>query len=102
MYRFGYTKMQLSKLRDMDLLYPNTTYIHSSHLTEDEWGMVRDSGSNVSYAPQIELQMGHGWPATGRLLEAGQPHLSEQLPVVRPESPDAQAGRRLSCRGRRP
>lgn len=23
--------------------------------------MVRDSGGNVSFAPQIELQMGHGW-----------------------------------------
>src|SRR4051812_33644 len=31
MDRFGYTKMQLLGLKDMDLLYPNTTYIHSSH-----------------------------------------------------------------------
>src|SRR4051794_14761736 len=61
MDRFGYTKMQLRGLKDMDLLYPNTTYIHSSHLLEDEWLMVRDSGGNVSLAPQIELQMGHGW-----------------------------------------
>ncbi|MDO8485739.1 MAG: amidohydrolase family protein [Candidatus Limnocylindrales bacterium] len=61
MDRFGYTKMQLRALKDMGLLYPNTTYIHSSHLLEDEWLMVRDSGSNVSLAPQIELQMGHGW-----------------------------------------
>ena len=73
MYRFGYTKMQLSKLRDMDLLYPNTTYIHSSHLTEDEWGMVRDSGSNVSYAPQIELQMGHGWAQAVKAIDYGIP-----------------------------
>ncbi|MFI5227067.1 MAG: amidohydrolase family protein [Candidatus Limnocylindrales bacterium] len=61
MYRFGYTKMQLSRLKELGLLYPNTTYIHSSHLLPEEWDMVRDSGSNVSYAPQIELQMGHGW-----------------------------------------
>ncbi|HET9520631.1 MAG TPA: amidohydrolase family protein [Candidatus Limnocylindrales bacterium] len=61
MDRFGYTKMQLRGLKEMDLLYPNTTYIHSSHLLEDEWLMVRDSGGNVSLAPQIELQMGHGW-----------------------------------------
>jgi cytosine/adenosine deaminase-related metal-dependent hydrolase len=61
MDRFGYTKMQLRALKEMDLLYPNTTYIHSSHLLEDEWKMVRDSGGNVSLAPQIELQMGHGW-----------------------------------------
>jgi 5-methylthioadenosine/S-adenosylhomocysteine deaminase len=61
MDRFGYTKMQLRGLKEMDLLYPNTTYIHSSHLLDDEWLMVRDSGGNVSLAPQIELQMGHGW-----------------------------------------
>lgn len=61
MDRFGYTKGQLRGLKEMDLLYPNTTYIHSSHLLEDEWLMVRDSGGNVSLAPQIELQMGHGW-----------------------------------------
>jgi cytosine/adenosine deaminase-related metal-dependent hydrolase len=61
MDRFGYTKGQLTALRDMDLLYPNTTYIHSSHLTDEEWGLVLDSGGNVSLAPQIELQMGHGW-----------------------------------------
>ena len=73
MYRFGYTKMQLSKLKEMDLLYPNTTYIHSSHLTEDEWGMVRDSGSNVSYAPQIELQMGHGWAQAVKAIDYGVP-----------------------------
>jgi cytosine/adenosine deaminase-related metal-dependent hydrolase len=61
MDRFGYTKMQLRGLKEMGLLYPNTTYIHSSHLLDDEWLMVRDSGGNVSLAPQIEIQMGHGW-----------------------------------------
>ncbi len=44
MDRFGYTKLQLRALKDMDLLYPNTTYIHSSHLLPDEWQMVADSG----------------------------------------------------------
>ena len=53
--------MQLRRLKEMDLLYPNTTYIHSSHLLPDEWQLVQDSGGNVSLAPQIELQMGHGW-----------------------------------------
>jgi cytosine/adenosine deaminase-related metal-dependent hydrolase len=61
MDRFGYTKMQVASLRDMDLLYPNTTYVHGSHFTDEEWKIVQDSGGNVSFAPQIELQMGHGW-----------------------------------------
>ena len=61
MDRFGYTKGQITALRDMDLLYPGTTYVHASHFTDEEWSLVRDSGGNVSFAPQIEIQMGHGW-----------------------------------------
>ncbi len=73
MDRFGYTKMQLRRLKELDLLYPNTTYIHSSHLLDDEWLMVRDSGSNVSLAPQIELQMGHGWAPAAKADKLGIP-----------------------------
>src|SRR3970282_2983475 len=61
MDRFGYTKGQLRALKAMDLLYPNTTYVHASHLNDDEWQMVADSGSNVSLAPQIELSMRRRW-----------------------------------------
>jgi len=73
MDRFGYTKGQLIALRDMDLLYPNTTYVHASHLTEEEWALVRDSGGNVSLAPQIELQMGHGWAPAAAASKLGIP-----------------------------
>jgi cytosine/adenosine deaminase-related metal-dependent hydrolase len=57
MDRFGYTKGQITTLRDMDLLYPGTTYVHASHFTDEEWQLVADSGGNVSLAPQIEIQM---------------------------------------------
>jgi cytosine/adenosine deaminase-related metal-dependent hydrolase len=73
MDRFGYTKGQLRLLNQMDLLYPNTTYVHSSHLFDDEWQMVADSGGNVSLAPQIELQMGHGWAPAQRADKLGIP-----------------------------
>ncbi|MFN8517789.1 MAG: amidohydrolase family protein [Chloroflexota bacterium] len=73
MDRFGYTKNQLTALRDLDLLYPNTTYIHSSHLTDEEWLLVRDSGGNVSLAPQIEIQMGHGWAPAQKAESLGIP-----------------------------
>ena len=73
MDRFGYTKLQLRKLYEMDLLYPNTTYIHSSHLVPDEWQLVQDSGGNVSLAPQIELQMGHGWAPAQTASKLGIP-----------------------------
>jgi 5-methylthioadenosine/S-adenosylhomocysteine deaminase len=73
MDRFGYTKGQVKALGEMDLLYPNTTYIHSSHLSDDEWLMVRDSGGNVSLSPQVELQMGHGWAPAQRADQLGIP-----------------------------
>jgi cytosine/adenosine deaminase-related metal-dependent hydrolase len=73
MDRFGYTKMQVTGLRDMDLLYPNTTYVHGSHFTDEEWQLVGDSGGNVSFAPQIEVQMGHGWAPAVKALEYGVP-----------------------------
>jgi cytosine/adenosine deaminase-related metal-dependent hydrolase len=73
MDRFGYTKMQLRRLQELDLLYPNTTYIHSSHLLPDEWQLVQDSGGNVSLAPQIELQMGHGWAPAQTASDLGIP-----------------------------
>ncbi|HET9346087.1 MAG TPA: amidohydrolase family protein [Candidatus Limnocylindrales bacterium] len=73
MDRFGYTKMQVAGLRDMGLLYPNTTYIHASHFTDEEWALVRDSGGNVSFAPQIEVQMGHGWAPAVTALEYNVP-----------------------------
>lgn len=61
------------QLSDLDLLYPNTTYIHSSHLTDQEWQMVVDSGGNVCLAPQVELQMGHGWAPAMKATKLGIP-----------------------------
>jgi cytosine/adenosine deaminase-related metal-dependent hydrolase len=57
----------------MDLLFPNTTYIHASHFTPEEWALVRDSGGNVSLSPQIETQMGHGWAPAYTATEFGVP-----------------------------
>ena len=73
MDRFGYTKGQVTTLRDMDLLYPGTTYVHASHFTDEEWRLARDSGGTVSLAPQIEIQMGHGWAPAVTALEYGVP-----------------------------
>src|SRR6266536_1234841 len=42
-----------------------------------EWGMVADSGGTVSIAPQVEAQMGHGWPPVMKAREHGlRPSLS--------------------------
>ena len=79
--KFGMVK----HLSDLDLLFPGTTYIHSCYLTDDEWRMVADSGGTVSIAPLVEMEMGHGWPPTGRCIEEGiRPSLSIDVVTTSP------------------
>jgi 5-methylthioadenosine/S-adenosylhomocysteine deaminase len=64
-------------LRGEGLLGADVTYVHCNTLADDELQMIADSGGTASVSPDIELQMGHGWPATGRLLAHGiRPSLS--------------------------
>src|SRR5512142_335749 len=84
--RAGHFNM-VKQLSDMNLLYPGTTYIHSSHLTEEEWQMVADSGGRISFAPQVELSMGHGWaPAVMALSYGLRPGLSIDVVTTSPGS----------------
>ncbi len=71
--RFGMVK----QLHGLGLLGPDTTYVHCCHFSEEEWRMVADSGGTVSIAPQVETQMGHGWPPVMKAVEYGlRPSLS--------------------------
>ena len=71
--RFGMVK----QLHDLNLLGSDTTYIHCCYFSDEEWGLVRDSGGTISIAPQVEVQMGHGWPPVVKTLEYGlRPSLS--------------------------
>jgi cytosine/adenosine deaminase-related metal-dependent hydrolase len=71
--RFGMVK----RLADLGLLGPDTTYVHSCYLSDEEWRLVKESGGTVSIAAQVELQMGHGWPPTGQAYAHGlRPSLS--------------------------
>jgi 5-methylthioadenosine/S-adenosylhomocysteine deaminase len=64
-------------MRDHDFLAPNITYVHCNTLADDELQMIADSGGTASVSADVEMQMGHGWPATGRLLAVGiRPSLS--------------------------
>ncbi|HEY5058809.1 MAG TPA: amidohydrolase family protein [Gaiellaceae bacterium] len=67
----------IAQLKEHGLLGSNQTYVHCNSLADDELRMMADAGCTASCSPDIELQMGHGWPATGRLLDAGiRPSLS--------------------------
>jgi 5-methylthioadenosine/S-adenosylhomocysteine deaminase len=72
--RFG----MISTLEEYGLLGPDTTYIHCCHFSEEEWRLVKESGGTISIAPQVEVQMGHGWPP---LLKARRMGLRPSLSI---------------------
>lgn len=79
--RYGMVK----QLHGLGLLGSDTTYVHCCYLSEEEWGMVADSGGTVSIAPQVEMQMGHGWPPVTRAIEHGlRPSLSSDVVTTVP------------------
>jgi cytosine/adenosine deaminase-related metal-dependent hydrolase len=61
----------IRKLKADGLLSDRTTYVHCCTLGDDELQMIADSGGSASVSPDIEMAMGHGFPATGRLLDHG-------------------------------
>jgi cytosine/adenosine deaminase-related metal-dependent hydrolase len=79
--RFGMIKA----LERLNLLGPDTTYIHCCYFSDEEWRLVADSGGTISIAPQIEAQMGHGWPPVNKALEYGlRPSLSIDVVTTAP------------------
>jgi cytosine/adenosine deaminase-related metal-dependent hydrolase len=58
-------------LQEDGLLSDTTTYVHCTTLSDEELRIIAATGGTASVAPDVEAQMGHGYPATGRLLAAG-------------------------------
>jgi 5-methylthioadenosine/S-adenosylhomocysteine deaminase len=61
----------VGRMADAGVLGNDITYVHCNTLADDELALIADSGGTVSLAPDIEMGMGHGWPATGRVMKAG-------------------------------
>jgi cytosine/adenosine deaminase-related metal-dependent hydrolase len=59
----------VKQLNNLGLLGPDTTYIHCCYFDDEEWQLVADTGGTISLAPQVELQMGHGWVPVRKALE---------------------------------
>ncbi|MFD0741980.1 amidohydrolase family protein [Phytohabitans flavus] len=79
--RFGMIK----QLDELALLGPDTTYIHCCYFSEEEWGLVARTGGTISVAPQVEVQMGHGWPPVAKSIEHGlRPSLSVDVVTTVP------------------
>lgn len=58
-------------LHDAGLLGPDLTFGHCNLLEDVEMKMMADNGVTATSTPEDESNMGHGWPAISRLVQAG-------------------------------
>jgi cytosine/adenosine deaminase-related metal-dependent hydrolase len=61
----------IDQLNSRGLLGPRTTYVHCCTLSDHEFKLIADTGGSASLAAEVELNMGHGNPATLGLLKYG-------------------------------
>ena len=58
-------------LKNAGLLGDDLTFGHCNYLTDEEITLMADHGVTASVTPEDESNMGHGWPAIGRLIAGG-------------------------------
>src|SRR5690606_25249167 len=67
----GPVDRSIAKLRREQLRGPALTFVHSNTIREEEFKAIADAGASVTVTPEIEMMMGHGYPATGLILANG-------------------------------
>jgi 5-methylthioadenosine/S-adenosylhomocysteine deaminase len=68
---FGPRYQAVTRLRDAGLLGPDLNFAHCNTLTGEDFRLLADNGCSVSVTPEVEMQMGIGFPATGKALANG-------------------------------
>jgi cytosine/adenosine deaminase-related metal-dependent hydrolase len=68
---FGQYVPHCRAMGEAGLLGPDINLTHCNRLTDDEIAMAIDRGASISVTPEVEMQMGHGLPVTGRVQAAG-------------------------------
>jgi 5-methylthioadenosine/S-adenosylhomocysteine deaminase len=62
---------KLARMGREGLLKEDTTYVHCTTLSDEEIGMIADTGGTVSLSATTEMMMGHGMPPIQKLLDCG-------------------------------
>ena len=67
----------IERMHEAGILGPDMTFVHCNCCADHELRFMAETGGTASVAARVEMQMGHGMPATGRLVAAGvRPSLS--------------------------
>lgn len=67
----GLTPGGIRRLGQERVLGPKFNVVHGNNLTDEELRYLTGAGGTVTVTPEVEVQMGFGYPLTGRLLALG-------------------------------
>jgi len=62
---------RVAEMGEAGLMGPDLLFVHGAALTDEELGLIRDTGAGISATPETELQMGMGFPVAFRAREHG-------------------------------
>ncbi len=68
---WGAADHSVTRLYEAGLLGPDLNMVHGNKMSSDEYRMLADAGASLSVTPEVEMMMGHGYPATGFFMEQG-------------------------------
>ncbi|MCR6095309.1 amidohydrolase family protein [Salipaludibacillus agaradhaerens] len=68
---WGAQDRSIEKLNRAGLLGKDLNFTHANAVSPEEIKMLVEKGGSVSVTPEVEMMMGHGYPATGLCLENG-------------------------------
>ena len=54
-----------------DMLGPDVNVAHANHFAQEDVDHAVEQGVSFSATPEVEMQMGHGIPVTGKVVDAG-------------------------------
>ncbi|WP_322906280.1 amidohydrolase family protein [Paenibacillus campi] len=68
---WGASDHSVTRLYEAGLLGSDLNMVHGNKMLADEYRMLADAGASLSVTPEVEMMMGHGYPATGFFMEQG-------------------------------
>ncbi|GAK07932.1 LOW QUALITY PROTEIN: hypothetical protein JCM19038_1687 [Geomicrobium sp. JCM 19038] len=68
---WGSTERSIEKLHAAGCLGEHLNFAHANAVQPEEVRLLAEHGGSISVTPEIEMMMGHGYPAVGLALENG-------------------------------
>jgi len=68
---WGSTERSIEKLHAAGLLGEHLNFAHANAVQPEEVQLLAENGGSISVTPEVEMMMGHGYPAIGLALENG-------------------------------